>query len=251
MNTTRPASAARLLAFTFILFALSASAAHAQGGPSGGDGFLSPLEKDIIREINLARTRPQEYAAYLEQLRPHFKGNVYQPPGRAGLVTQEGIAALEDAIRALRQARPLAPLNVSKGMYLGANVHVKDQGPRGLTSHKGTDGSFCEQRLGRFGSFQGGVGENLSFGSETARERVLTLLIDDGFATRGHRARLLSPDFRVAGVSCGDHTQLGTMCVIILAGGFSDGGAKAALPVQPPAKSTSSAQPPARKATRF
>ena len=50
----------------------------------------------------------------------------------------------------------------------------------------------------------------------------MTLLIDDGFTDRGHRTRLLSPDFKVAGVSCGDHAQLGVMCVITLAGGYTD-----------------------------
>ncbi|HEV2763259.1 MAG TPA: CAP domain-containing protein, partial [Pyrinomonadaceae bacterium] len=220
--------AARLSAVALLLFASSLFTARAQSGPSADLDALSALEKEIIQEINFARTRPREYASLLEQLRPHFNGNTYQRPGRPGLVTQEGITALEDAIRALRSANPLAPLNVSKGMCMGAGAHVKDQGPRGLTGHKGTDGSLCEERLGRFGSFQGGVGENLSFGTETARERVMTLLIDDGFATRGHRQRLLSPDFKVAGVSCGDHSQMGTMCVITLAGGFSDGGRKSA-----------------------
>ena len=249
----KPSSpAARLFAFALLLFAFSTTAAYAQSGPSADGGDLSPLEKEIIQEINLARTSPQQYASFLEQLRPHYKGNVFQRPGRTALATQEGVLALDDAIRHLRQARPLAPLNVSRGMCMGAGIHVKDQGPKGLTGHKGTDGSLCEERLGRFGSFQGGVGENLSFGSESARERVITLLIDDGFATRGHRQRLLSPDFKVAGVSCGDHSQYGTMCVITLAGGFSDGGKKAALPPQAPANGKGAkAQPPARSATRF
>jgi hypothetical protein len=62
-----------------------------------------------------------------------------------------------------------------------------------------------------------------------ARARVLTLLIDDGFANRGHRKRLLDASFRVAGVACGDH-KLGAMCVITLAGGFTDGSTKTTLP---------------------
>ena len=58
---------------------------------------------------------------------------------------------------------------------------------------------------------------------------MLTLLIDDGFASRGHRKRLLDPSFRVAGIACGDH-KLGSMCVITLAGGFTDGAPKTTLP---------------------
>ncbi len=52
------------------------------------------------------------------------------------------------------------------------------------------------------------------------RERVLTWLIDDGFASRGHRMRIMSENYRVAGVSCGPHPQFGAMCVLTLAGGF-------------------------------
>ena len=58
---------------------------------------------------------------------------------------------------------------------------------------------------------------------------MLILLIDDGFANRGHRKRLLDPSFRVAGIACGDH-KLGAMCVITLAGGFNDGAATTAAP---------------------
>jgi hypothetical protein len=49
---------------------------------------------------------------------------------------------------------------------------------------------------------------------------VLTWLIDDGFASRGHRMRIMSENYRVAGVSCGPHPQFGAMCGLTLAGGF-------------------------------
>ncbi len=106
----------------------------------GSDYSLSAFENEMLQEINLARTRPQEYAANLEQLRPYYKGNLFQPPGRGSLRTQEGTAALDEAISALKQARPLSPYNLSRGMCLGANVLVKDQG---------LEGSDRTQRLGR------------------------------------------------------------------------------------------------------
>jgi len=190
------------------------------------------LEQDVLQEINLARTRPDEYAAYLEQLRPRFAGREYKRPGRLGLMTEEGGRALEDAIGFLRAAKPVPALTLSRGMCSGAHELVRDQAGTETTGHKGRDGSFCEQRAQRFGSWTEPIGENLSYGDDTARERVITLLIDDGFAGRGHRKRLLDASFRIAGVACGDH-KLGAMCVITLAGGFNDG-AKA---TQPAAKS--------------
>ncbi|HJQ32572.1 MAG TPA: CAP domain-containing protein [Pyrinomonadaceae bacterium] len=187
------------------------------------------LEQDIVSEINLVRTRPAEYAAYLEKLRPMFSGKEYRRPGLPGLMTEEGTQALDDAIAFLRAARPAPALTLSLGMCSGARELVRDQSASGATGHQGADGSFCEQRAARFGSWTDPIGENLSYGTDDARERVITLLIDDGFANRNHRKRLLDPTFKVAGVACGNH-KLGSMCVITLAAGFAEGAAKTAKP---------------------
>jgi uncharacterized protein YkwD len=192
----------------------------------------------VLREINLVRTRPAEYAAHLEQLRTRFAGREYRRPGRPALQTAEGAVALEEAIRLLRASKPVPALTLSRGMCSGARELVRDQAGTDATGHRGVDGSFCEQRAQRFGSWAEPIGENLSYGDDGARERVITLLIDDGFANRGHRKRLLDASFRVAGVACGDH-KLGAMCVITLAGGFNEGSNTA-----PPAGKTSAPAPP-------
>ena len=226
------------LACLFLSLTLTPSRSSARQLSSTKGSAAAALEQEVLKEINLARTRPAEYAAYLEQLRPYFKGKEYTRPGMPGLLTREGTQALDDAIGFLRAARPAPALSLSQGMRSGAFELVREQAGTDSTGHKGRDGSFCEQRTQRFGSWQEPIGENLSYGNETARERVLTLLIDDGFANRGHRQRLLNAAFRVAGVACGDH-KLGAMCVITLAGGFNDG-AKAA---QPAAKSAAPSLP--------
>jgi len=209
---------------------------------------LSSAEQDVLNEINQARLHPAEYASNLEGLKPFFKGKEYSPQGQAALSTTEGWDAVEDAIRFLRATQPQSPLTLSHGLCLAALAHVKDQSGTGATGHKGLDNGLIEQRVRAFGTWQGGIGENLSYGSESARERVMTWLIDDGFASRGHRKRLLSGDYKVAGLSCGPHPEFGTMCVITLAGGFSDiDSAK-----QPPSNQTKSITPiqkPKRKKT--
>jgi uncharacterized protein YkwD len=200
----------------------NADCARAQQKVATNSYNPSPLENEVLAEINLARTRPQEYVAYLEQLKPYFKGKTFQPPGQQASATQEGVVALDEAISALRAMKPQTPFNFSSGMSLGANLLVKEQGARGLTGHKGIDGGFCDQRLARFGRIQGSVGEALSYSAQTARQRVLTWLVDDGFATRGHRNSLLNPGYKVVGVSCGDHARFTSMCVVDFASGFSD-----------------------------
>jgi len=215
---------------------------------------LSQVEQDLLNEINKARAEPQVYAGYLEKLKPLFKGKVYTAEGMEnGLETQEGWDAVEDAIKFMRAAKPLGPLSASEGLRLAAVTHVKDQSASGSTGHAGADKMLIEERVKPFGAWQGGIGENLVYGSESARERLLTWLIDDGVKARGHRRRVMSDDYKVAGVSCGPHPEFGAMCVLALAGGFTDTAAKQqtantnqsgkALPNQAP-KATLSVTPP-------
>jgi uncharacterized protein YkwD len=179
-------------------------------------------EQDLLTEINQARANPGTYATYLEKLKPLFKGKEYRAAGRPALTTEEGWAAVEEAIVFLRATKPLAPLNESAGLNLAALAHIKDQGGSGSTGHAGSNQSLIEQRVKPFGTWQGAIGENLTYGNDSARERILTWLIDDGFASRGHRKRLLSTDYKVAGLACGPHPQFQAMCCLTLAGGFTE-----------------------------
>ena len=188
--------------------------------PSQTSGGLAQAERDLLSEINSARAHPGTYAAYLEKLKPLFRGKEYTPSGQQAYTTQEGWGAVEEAIKFMRSAKPPEPLNMAPGLCLAAATHVKDQSGSGKTGHKGADSTFIEERVKPFGSWQGGIGENLTYGDVSARERVLTWLIDDGFASRGHRMRIMSENYRVAGVSCGPHPEFGAMCVLTLAGGF-------------------------------
>ena len=202
-------------------FAVSNSGRSQTQKGSTGTG-LSQAEQDLLTEINLARANPGQYATYLENLKPLFKGKAYTRQGLPALLTEEGWSAVEEAITFLRAAKPPGPLGMSSGLNLAAQVHVKDQAGSGTTGHQGTNKGRIEERVKPYGIWQGAIGENLSYGNESARERVLTWLIDDGFASRGHRKRLLSNDYKVGGLACGAHPQWGTMCCLTLAGAFTD-----------------------------
>lgn len=182
---------------------------------------MSPTETELLNEINQVRANPTKYIAYLEGLKPFFKGKEYRN-GKMALLTEEGWGAVEDAIKFLRTAKPQPALTVSPGLCKAALAHLKEQSGSGATGHKGADRTMVEDRVKPYGTWDGAIGENLSYGDESARDRVLTWLTDDGFATRGHRKRILSPDYKVTGLSCGPHPEYGTMCVVTLAGGFSD-----------------------------
>ena len=226
-----------LCALTLILSIPGSREGHSQTTKAA----LSQGEQDVLNEINQARANPQVYASYLEKLKPLFKGKEYQTETLA-VTTKEGWNAVEDAITFLRAAKPVGPLSMSEGLCLAAIAHVKEQSGSGTTGHKTSgSGSLVEDRVKPFGNWQGGIGENLSYGNESARDRLLTWLIDDGFASRGHRKRLMSAEYKVAGLSCGPHPEYGTMCCLTLAGSFTDAAAARSSTGNQNKKSTASA----------
>jgi uncharacterized protein YkwD len=201
--------------------------------------FLSPLEQDIIDEMNLARMEPQKYAAFVEEFKKYYKGNQLTLPGRQkALVMADGLAAVDEAINFLRAAQPLPAMAVNRGMCLAAKDHANDLALKGVTGHKGSDGSSPNARLERYGSWEGVVGENIVYDVNTAREIVIGLIIDDGTPNRGHRRNIFDPNHRVTGVSITDSPANGARCVLDYAGGFQD---KGAAPSKPASTNTTAA----------
>ncbi len=194
--------------------------------------YLSSVEQSVLDEFNLARTNPSAYADILAQRRQYYNGNLLQIPGQITIRTNEGVAAVDEAIRVLRSTSPLPALSPSQGMSLGARDHVNDIGPKGLETHIGTDGSTPTLRVNRYG--QGFAGENIDFGANTGREIAIDLLVDDGESSRGHRENILKPSFRFAGISVGSHAQYGTMAVITFADAYKEASAPPTTPVPNP-----------------
>ncbi|MGE9716551.1 hypothetical protein ACQP3F_33670, partial [Escherichia coli] len=78
----------------------------------------------VLDRINHVRQDPVAYAERLRGLRPHFGGNTrYLPrPGR-GMVTQEGVEAVDEAIAYLEEQTPLPPLSRGELLDLAAREH--------------------------------------------------------------------------------------------------------------------------------
>ncbi len=213
----------RLLTNGFILgLMLYAVFAHTQADAIATAEYLSPLEKEVLREINLARTQPVKYAAALEQMKSYYEGKLFKRPGEETVLTEEGIPALEEAARFLRKVKPVPSLAPSRGLSLAAKDHVREQGPRGAIGHRGRDGSTIADRLKRYGRWQTAFGENISYGESQARMIVAVWIIDDGVPERGHRDNLFNADFRTAGVAFGKHTAFKSMCVVDFAVSYQD-----------------------------
>ncbi|MBP0018269.1 MAG: hypothetical protein J7647_12075 [Cyanobacteria bacterium SBLK] len=207
---------------------------------------LSTLETAIIGEMNRARTNPNSYADWLERQRRFFNGNTLQLPGEALIETQEGLAALDEAIVYLRSQRPLFPFNRSEGMSRGARDLVEDQGRSGEEGHTSSDGLGFVDRLAKYGTFGGGAAENLSYGQKNASTIVMMLILDDGDPNRSSRNKIFNLDFRIGGVACNDHPNREIACAINYAGSYDDGNPSIVVrpPVTPPPE-FENPQPPA------
>ena len=211
---SRPAFALILAVAATTFFAANpiATASETDGGASGSA---------VVREMNLARQNPAQYATYLEEMRGQFNGNMLVRSGRIPFRTKEGAKAVEEAIQYLRSASPRPALAFSPGMSRAAADHCAAQAGGGM-SHSA--GGNTGARISRYGTFSGSWGENISCGRQSAREIVIALIVDDGLRSRKHRANIFSTNFSVAGAATGPHAQYRTICSMAFAGGYAEHG---------------------------
>jgi len=210
-------SASQLLGFSTPVF--SPAAAESADGKSGD---YAKLEKEILREMNLARTDPGQYSSFLRNFKKLYRGREIRFPGRVVAATREGAGAVDEAIGDLSARKPVPPLAYSRGLSLAARDLVREQGVSGETGHGAGEGMTAEARAGRYGKWRRKLGENISYGMDNARLIVMMLIIDDGVSDRGHRKNIFDPAYGAAGVSCGPHPSFRTVCVMDLAGAFTE-----------------------------
>lgn len=192
-----------------ILFAslVGTQTAHMQTIQDGSDA-ASKEEQELLDEINLARTNPVEYAGFIET---YFKDRQ----------TKDGAGNVADLVRILKSTEPLPPLRLADGLRLAAKDLVTTQGGSGEVGHDIKD---TEARIRRYGTPSGTLGENISYGSLTPRERIMMALLDDGIPSRVHRYNILLKEYKEVGIACGPNKQTDAMCVTTMARDFKPNG---------------------------
>lgn len=183
-------------------------------GEQTATGTLSKIEQEVISEYNLARAEPKVYANFLTEYAKHYNEKDVEFEGEATLTTNEGVSAVNEAIKFLKDQKPLHKLAVSKGLCISAKDMAKMQGVTKETGHVGTDRSLPAKRFIRQGALEGQCGESIDYGNNNARRIVISLIIDDGIKDRGHRRNIFEPKFRHIGVAFGPHKAYEYMCVI-------------------------------------
>jgi hypothetical protein len=183
----------------------------------------SAFIEEVFQEINLARTKPGEYADRMEELKGNFRENYSRMrKGTVPVLTREGVAGLNDALIYLRSMRPAPPLIKSEGMRRAAQSHCNDTGPLGIVGHIGSRESTLQDRLDSFGRWCEFIGETIDYGSISAFESVSNLIIDDGLPSRPHRNLVLNPRFKKCGIGASKHAQYGAVICCVFAGDFID-----------------------------
>lgn len=163
---------------------------------------------------NRLRKNPQSFIPILEARLKLFEGNLYKAPGKIPLRTNEGPAAVKECIEVLRKTKPLGELAFDPNLTKAGTDHVNDIGPKGITGHSGSDGSGPFDRIKRYGAFNC-VAENIDFGSNNGEEVIISLIVDDGVSSRGHRTNMLKSDYDITGIACGYHQGYDHCTVIV------------------------------------
>lgn len=180
--------------------------------------YLTQEEKQVVIEINKARTNPVQYA--LEVLVPYMhsidNSNVYTNSQGYLIRTQEGQGAVDEAINAMHLQKPMPMLHPQQYLALAASDLCNDLGPKGMTGHIGTDGSSMKQRIARHNpdAQNAGCSEISSYGEMTPVETVRSLIVDDGVQSRANR-KMLFENLSSTGIAIGTHAKYYKMYVLV------------------------------------
>ena len=172
------------------------------------------IEKDIIKEINEYRTNPKLYAEKLVKNKAYFREgtNIWKHPNaKAGLKTEEGPAAYDEAIEYLRnKAEAAEELVPSKGLNKIAIDFLTEY-------QKNADANVeIDPIIGKHGNYEGHFRRLIQFGSDSAELVIVNLIVSDGDKSRSYRDALLSKDLKRVGVAHGTH-DVYRFCSVIAA----------------------------------
>ena len=166
--------------------------------------IYSKFAEEIISEINLARTKPSEYAAKLERICSNITGHKVQV-GNSIMKLREGSKIFDEAIQYLLNIGSMEPLELCDGLSESANELLSI-----LIIQEGIDMSDfnldiydLEHRLDHFGVFFGEFNEIVDYGSFDPEFVVVNFILGDGDETRNDRHTILNPQMKYCGISSG------------------------------------------------
>lgn len=117
---------------------------------------------------------------------------------------------LKSLYRDLAKVAGIVPLVPEEDLTSVAQGHAVKSGETGHVGHKDIKKRFAPLRGNPYIEWA----ENCSYGYEEAISIVITLLIDEGIETMGHRKNILNTSYNSVGVAIRPHTSYRVNCVI-------------------------------------
>lgn len=167
--------------------------------------FLDDDEKNIILAHNLVRYDPEKYARlYVAEYITYFMDKEFRYPGvETIMLTREGVSAAEELYFDLLRTRAVNLLYPSEDLSKAARSHLRYISQRGIRGHGGQGG--LRARIERIGIWEERIAENIAYGSFSAHDAVMYMLIDDQVINRSHRKIILQHGLHKVGVAKGMH----------------------------------------------
>jgi uncharacterized protein YkwD len=157
--------------------------------------YMSYTEKNVIYILNLIRANPSLFVKTVLLKYPSASGNDY---------LAENAFYFKSLVNTLEKLEPLNILSPDKDCFESATCHASSSGILGYVGHKRVNRD-CEKKK----TYNG---ECCDYGHKDPLDIVLSLLIDEGIPSLGHRNVMLSGYSKV-GVSVQPHKKYGTNAV--------------------------------------
>lgn len=175
--------------------------------------------KAILKELNDLRANPGAFGQkLLDEIVPCFNGMTYTSKEGGERLTSEGAAAVREAGEWLiSHNEPAQALKSSFGLLKIAKELCSEQNACDSIGGFSCNGNGLNKRVEKYGSWSGKISECLFYHAVSPYDVIVQLVVDDGLKSRPNRARLLDPDFCIAGIWGSSHKIYGNVISIILA----------------------------------
>ena len=172
------------------------------------------LHRQVVDEINFARTRPQDFidglVAYRATIRNGYAFKTIdngQGPYTVSVRLREGTSAVDKAIAFLRRQSPVVRVAGDRALFNAARRFAEEQARTARWGHISADGGDLSTRIESDRTRKMFNAETIMYGKSTARDIVMALIIDDGVPDRSHRDVIFDNALTLVGTACRPHPK--------------------------------------------
>ena len=191
---------------------------------------INKFAYEIVKEINLARTKPKKYAKFLEEMLKYFDGDyLIYPKESINTKTNEGAEAYEEAIEYLYNTYPKPKINLHLSLFKIANDYLNHSMK---INYENIFKLNINDLIEKYGNFNGNFCKLMDFGGLTAKSIVTNLIVCDGEESRDYRNLIFDDCFRYIGVASKSHPNYKQFTVLMISENFKSLDSKNDIPIQ-------------------